>query len=60
MYLGNTQEDILEFYFCWIMLTISANEPSAIPETSERWTDGQHQFNFKKVNFTLLNLTYDM
>lgn len=40
MYLGNTQEDILNSYFCWIMLTISANEPSAIPETSERWTDG--------------------
>lgn len=48
------------FYFCWIVCIISANEPSAIPETSERWTDNAYQFDFKKSYFTLLDLVHDV
>ena len=48
------------FIFCWIIHIISANEPSAIPETSERWTDDVYKLYFKKSSFTLKDLVCDI
>ena len=48
------------FIFCWIIHIISTNEPSAIPETSERWTDGVYKLYFKKSSFTLKDLVCDI
>lgn len=53
-------KDILYLYFCWIIYIISANEPSAIPETSERWTDDVYKLYFRKSSFTLKDLVRDV
>ena len=59
--LGNTRpRHSLSLFFCWIIHIISANEPSAIPETSERWTDDVYKLYFKKSSFTLKDLVYDV
>ena len=50
--LGNTQGRYSHFLFLWAIFIISANEPSTIPETLERWTDDEYKLYFRKFSYT--------